>query len=166
MSRGSARIESPDVIRHFRGRVVAFDDTCRNTLMSIDAAIKRTSEWLKGERQVQLKQELRRCENAVNLAQNEYNRARFTAAGKASQATIDAKKVLDREKRKKDETEAKLEATRRWAVLFDAEVEKSLAGLKAFSIMLEEKTPKALSRLDTMVEKLEEYLGRGPQEKA
>ncbi len=159
MSQGSARIDSPDIIRHFRGRFVAFDDTCRNTLMGVDAAIKRTSEWLKGERQTQLKQELRKCENAVNLAQNEYNRVKFTAAGKASQATIDAKKVLDREKRRKEETEAKLEATRRWAVLFTAEVEKSLASLKSFSVMMDALTPKALARLDLMVEKLEEYLG-------
>lgn len=162
MSQGSARIDSPEVIRHFRGRYVAFDDICRNTIMSVDASIKRTSEWLKGERQVQLKQELRRCENAVNLAQNEYNRARFTASGKASQATIDAKKELDRQKRRKEEVEGMLERTKKWAVLFDAEVEKSLASVKAFSILLEGTTPRALARLDTMVEKLEAYFGHIP----
>lgn len=166
MSQGSARIDSPEVIRHFRGRYVAFDNTCRNTMMAVDATIKRTSEWLKGERQVQLKQEMRRSENAVNLAQNEYNRTRFTAAGKASQATIDAKKALDREKRKKEEVESMLERTKKWAVLFDAEVEKSLASLKSFSILLEGTTPRALSRLDVMMEKLEEYFGHIPPGKA
>jgi hypothetical protein len=166
MSQGSARIESPEIIRTLRGRFVAFNDVCRNTLMAVDASIKRTSEWLKGERQVQLKLELRRCENAVNLAQNEYNRVKFTNAGKASQAEIDAKKALDRQKRKKEETAEMLERTKKWAVLFDAEVEKSNASVKSFGILLDGTTPRALARLDTMIEKLEEYFGHIPPGKA
>ncbi|KAF0245863.1 MAG: hypothetical protein FD180_1222 [Planctomycetota bacterium] len=166
MSQGSARIESPEIIRNLRGRFVAFNDICRNTLMAVDASIKRTSEWLKGERQVQLKLELRKCENAVNLAQNEYNRVKFTNAGKASQAEIDAKKALDRQKRKKEETESMLERTKKWATLFDAEIEKSHASVRAFSIQLDGTTPRALSRLDTMIEKLEEYFGHIPPGKA
>jgi hypothetical protein len=166
MSQGSARIESPEIIRALRGRFVAFNDTCRNTLMAVDASIKRTSEWLKGERQVQLKLELRKCENAVNLAQNEYNRVKFTNAGKASQAEIDAKKALEKQKRKKEETEAMLERTKKWSVLFDAEVEKSNASVKSFGILLDGTTPAALARLDTMIEKLEEYFGHIPPGKA
>lgn len=157
MAQGSARVDSPDVIRHFRGRYVAFDDACRNTIMAVDAAIKRTSEWLKGEQQVHWKKELRRLENAVNIAQNEYNRQRFTSAGKPSQGVIDAKKALDKVKRQKEETEGKLEATKKWSVRLDAEVEKSLAAVKSFSIQLEASTPRALARLDQMIEALEAY---------
>jgi chromosome segregation ATPase len=161
-----ARIQSPDVIRQFRGRFVAFDESCRKATMGTDAALKKTAEWLKGEQQLAWKREVRKLENEVNLAQNEYNRQRFTAGGKATNALVDAKKALDKVRRRKEEAEARLEATKRWAVRLEAETEKLVATVRGFEVMLEELVPKGLSRLDRMVESLEEYLKTAPGENA
>ncbi|MBI2921025.1 MAG: hypothetical protein HYY18_08080 [Planctomycetes bacterium] len=164
MAHGSARIESPEILRQFRGAFSVFESSCRNALMGVDASIKRTGEWLKGEQQVRLKQDLRRHENAVNLAQNEYNRVKMSAAGAASNAVIDAKKLLDRAKRHKEEAHERLERAKKWSVTFAAEVEKLLAVVRSFEILLDDTTPRALSRLDRMVESLEEYLRTAPPE--
>ncbi|MCE9581311.1 MAG: hypothetical protein K8T20_02220 [Planctomycetes bacterium] len=164
MSHGPARIQSPDILRIFRGRLVVYDDATRNALMGVDATLKRTAEWLKGEQQLHWKKELRRHENAVNLAQNEYNRVKMSASGSASNAVLDAKKVLDKAKRLKEEAEKKLDATKRWATRFAADTEKLVAAVRSFEVLLDETTPKALSRLDRMVENLEEYLRTSPPE--
>jgi len=164
MSHGSARIDSPDTIRNFRVQFVEFETSARNALMAVNASVRRVSEWLKGEQQLYWKKELRNRENAVNLAQSDYNRAKLTAAGKTSNAEVDAKKVLDKAKRRKDEAEGKLEATKRWAVRIGTEMEKLVGAVRSFEVLLDETSPRALSRLDIMVEKLEEYLRTGPQE--
>lgn len=166
MSQGSARIDDPDVIRQFRIRLAAFDDACRNALLGVDAGVKRTSEWLKGEQQHHWKKELRSAENAVNIATGDFNRARLSSTGAASNAVLDAKKVLDKAKRRKENAETKLDATKRWAVRLTADLEKPLTAVRSFEILLDESTPKALSRLDRMVEKLEDYLRGTSSEKS
>jgi hypothetical protein len=166
MSQGSARISSPDILRQFRGRFVAFDESCRKAIMAMNSSLKRTSEWLKGEQQLFWKKELRRMENEVNLLQNEYNRQNFSAGGKATNALVDAKKALEKAKRRMEEVGARMEATKKWATKLDAETEKLVATVRGFEVLLEESTPKGLARLDRMVESLEEYLKLTPKEKA
>ncbi len=158
MSFGGADIESMEVLKDFRARFVAFDNLCRNALMGLDDEVKQAMEWLGGQQIPSLERLSRKCEEAVNKAQSDLAEAKWReATAGAKSSGYDERKALDRAKRRKEETESKLDAARRWRVALQQSIGKLSAPCNVLSNLLEHMTPLALSRLDRMLDSLEEY---------
>jgi hypothetical protein len=156
MAHGSADIESVQVLKDFRVALVKFESLCRNALVGVDAEIKRTMDWL-GSQIPLLERRSRKDEEAVNRALSELKEAqwRATYAGKASY--VDERRALDRAKRRKEETEARLAAARRWRTVLDQTIGKMVTPCNILAVQLDHLTPRALARLDQMLDSLEDY---------
>src|SRR5262245_33055406 len=158
MAFGGADIESMEILKDFRIRFVAFDNLCRNALMGLDGEVKAAQEWL-GAQQIPFLERLsRKCEEAVNKAQSDLSEVKWREAHAGSKSSgIDERKALERAKRRKEETEAKLDAARRWRIALQQSIGKLSTPCNVLSNLLEHMTPLALARLDSMLDALEEY---------
>jgi hypothetical protein len=162
MSYGGADIESLEILKDFRARFVEFESLCGNALMGLDGEIKHVQEWLGAQQIPFLERQARKCEEAVNKAQSDLTEVKWREmhAG-AKSSGIDERKALDRAKRRKEETDAKLDAAKRWRVTLQQSIGKLSTPCNVLSNLLEHMTPLALARLDRMMDSLEDYF-RGP----
>ena len=158
MAFGGADIESMDVLKDFRTRFLAFENLCRNALMGIDGDVKQTQEWL-GSQQIPFLERLsRKCEEAVNKAQSDLSEAKWRESHAGAKSSgIDERKALEKAKRRKEETEAKLDAARRWRTVMQQSIGKMSAPCNVLSNLLAHMTPLAVARLDKMLDSLEDY---------
>ena len=157
MAHGGVNIESPEVIQQFRNHFVLFDKACQQAVSGLKTDIQRTKDWLQREQLQHWKRELRKREEAYQTARRECHRARLQAQRSSESAYIEAKKVLDRATRRKEEAEQKIRSLKKWSGFLDHKVGELIGPCLNLSNQLESFTPRALARLDRMVESLEEY---------
>lgn len=156
-----ASIQSPDVIKDFRGKFIKFDALSRQALEGIRGDGHRVSEWLRGQCSYWTKElkkrhdDYERARLAFNIAKDVHN-----VYGKAS--SVDERKEMARCQRLKEEAEQKLAASKKWSMHLDREIEKQMGAINVLAGMLESSTPQALSKLNQLVEKLEDYLRAAP----
>lgn len=162
MGFGGADLESMDVLKDFRARFVEFDSLCRNALMGLDGEVKTVQEWLGAQQIPTLERQARKCEEAVNKAQSDLMEAKWRESHAGAKSSgYDERKALDRAKRRKEETEAKLDAAKRWRVVLQQSIGKLSTPCNVLANLLEHMTPLALARLDRMLDSLEDYF-QGP----
>ncbi|MCX7806400.1 MAG: hypothetical protein N3A38_14620 [Planctomycetota bacterium] len=164
MSQGSARIDTPDVLKEFRNRFIAFDKSCRQAVYGIRADVNRVIEWIRNDRMRYWKEELKKREEKLLQARSAYIAARFGGPHERKPSYVEEEKALRKAEQRKAEAEAKLEAARRWSRLLDQETEKLMGPVNALTAMLDDNTPKALARLETMIVSLERYFSERPAE--
>ncbi len=162
MSYNGARIESPELIKEFRAHYLKFDEACRQALAGMRSDAHRVLQWLRNDQLRHWKEELRRAEDAVQLAKSEYALARFGAAAMRKPSYIDEQKALKKAERRKEEAQRKIEMIKRWASVLEQQTEKMMGPVNLLATMLEQQTPKSIGKLDTMTENLEEYLRMRP----
>ncbi|MBM4047459.1 MAG: hypothetical protein FJ279_20325 [Planctomycetes bacterium] len=158
MAHGSARIESPEVIQQFRNHFVDFDRVCRQAVSEAQGDIQNTSEWLQREQLFYWKRELRKRDEAFQKARLEYERARRETLHSGRSTAVDAKVAFEKARRLKEEAETKLQAVKKWTVLLEHSAHEFIGPCLALSTQLGALTPRALARLDKMVQSLEAYL--------
>ena len=164
MAHGPARIDSPQIIKDFRGKIVVFDQTCRNALMGCDTDVRKTVNWLNGEQLLHCKTQLRRRQEALVFARRKLSQAKMAAAMKTQSSYADEMRALHKAKREKEDAEEKVEVVRRWAVLLEQKIQKMQSPCRILTAHLDSIVPRALSRLDRMVIGLEGYFTPPPEE--
>jgi len=153
MSPKSARIDSPDVIKRFRNDFVLFDTACQQALEGIRSDITRTLGWLKGEQLSYWKQQIRKRDDLVLRAKAAYQRVRFAS----NAAGLDEKRALQKAIRAKEEAEEKLKRVKKWGQEIERKSGVMLGPCMHLSVQLADMTPRAISRLDRMVDSLDAY---------
>ncbi len=161
MTQKPAHIESPEVIRELRKRFEAFDQACRGALSGCVADFNGTLEWLRNEQRTNLKIQLRKCEEALAAARGEYEQARWASSRENRSGVVEAMRALEKAKRRKEEVERKIEATKKWTVVMEQTAVKMLGPCNALTILLDQRTPQVLARLDRMLDNLDEYFRPG-----
>lgn len=157
MASGPARIESPDLIRELRRRYLLFDQACRNALMGCTADVRGVREWLRTEQRLGLRLQLRKCEEALNQARQKYEEARWAAARGGRSSGVEELRALEKARLRKEEVERKIAAVQKWSGILDQTIDKMMGPCHALGILLDQRTPQAVARLDRMEENLEEY---------
>lgn len=149
----SARIESPEILKEFRNRFVVFDGDCRRALEGVKTDINSTVAWLNGEQLSYWKQQLRKREEMVLKAKSAYHTARL---GGQSHCLIELKD-LQKAQRLKEEAEQKMLRVKKWVQQIERKSAMLLGPCMRLSVELADLTPRALSRLDTMIDSLDAY---------
>jgi hypothetical protein len=162
MAQRPANIESPEVIKELRNRFVTFDQTCRNALMGCSADVHGTREWLRTEQRLSLKVQLRKCEEALVTAKREYEQARWAADKGGRSSGVEEMRALEKARQRKEEVERKVAAVSKWSAVLDQTVTKMMGPCNALTILLDQRTPQAMARLDQMLDRLEEYFRPSP----
>jgi hypothetical protein len=166
MASKSASIDTPDIIRDFRKQFITFDHECRRALSGVNSDVNKTVEWLRRDQPSFWKKELRSCEELVRQARSEYLRAKNAPRQVRRPSHIEERAVLEKAERRRDDARKKMEATKRWAGILESKVEKIMGPILSLSSLLDDLTPKAVNRLDRMIESLDEYFRESPGEAA
>jgi hypothetical protein len=164
MSQRPARIESPEVIRELRNHLAVFDQKCRNALMACVGDIQGTREWLRNDRQLYWKHQLRKREEEMLNAKRELTQAQWASSQGGRSAGVDEQRALDKAKRRYEEAQQKIEIVKKWTLLLEQRVVKMLGPVHSMLILLDQKIPPAIARVDQMLDDLEAYFRQPPQE--
>ncbi len=162
MAQGSAHINSPDVIKEFRNHFAIFDGICQQALSEMQRDVQRTAEWLGREQLVHWKKELRKRGERFTVAKLEYQRMRRVAVRSPQSTAIDAKIAFQKATRLKEEAEAKVRAVKKWMALLEHDAAELMGPCFVLAAQLDSLTPRALARLDRMVDSLDGYFRTAP----
>jgi len=162
MAKGSARITSPEIIKEFRNRFALFDEVCRRVLSEVQWDIRKAAEWVQREQLRYWQKEVRQRVEVFHRAQLEYQRAHREAVRSPQSTAIDVRIAFEKAKRRREEAETKLRGVKKWMTLLAHDTGELMGPCLALSAQLEHLTPRALARLDRMVESLEAYLRTSP----
>ena len=157
-----ANISSPEIITRFRARFVEFDADCRRALEGSRGDVARIEHWLRQEQASYWKRQLRNREEMVEKAKRDYISAMHNDGGfQGRKSAVDEKKALDRALRLKAEAEAKIQAVKRWLLTIDKQVADFSGACLSLASLLDATTPRALARMDEMLDGLDGYMRPG-----
>ncbi len=158
MRRESANIRSPEVIRRFRHRFVEFSEHGHRIVDTVKGDVSSVSSWLRGEQLRHWKSQQRRWHDRMKEAWRDYVNARYGDRRMGKTSCVEERLAYERARRKKEEAEKKIIIVRRWADALEREASRLMPPCLRFEGLLVSSTPKALARLDHMLDNLEEYL--------
>lgn len=160
MSRGgSANIRSPEVLKRFRHRFVEFDEQAHLALDTISGDVSSVLEWLRKEQLTHWRGQLRRRHEEMQKAWRDYVNARHGDRRMGKPSSVDERKAYERARRRKEEAEQKIEIISRRAEALEREATRLLPPCLRFDAMLVSLAPKAIARLDHMLDNLDVYFG-------
>ncbi len=157
----TANISGPEVLKRFRHRFVKFDDECRQALGAVNGDVARIVEWLRREQLAHWKRQLRKREEMVQSFRLEYLSATQEDKYHRKSSGVDERKRLEKAKRMKTEAEDKIQLVKKWSMVIESKSGTLLRPCSSLSTTLEIKTPRALARLDKMLDSLDNYLRPG-----
>ena len=142
MRRESANIRSPEVIRRFRHRFVEFSEHGHRIVDTVKGDVSSVSRW----------------HDRMKEAWRDYVNARYGDRRMGKTSCVEERLAYDRARRRKEEAEKKIIIVRRWADALEREAARLMPPCLRFEGLLVSSTPRALARLDHMLDNLEEYL--------
>lgn len=158
MALNRADIDSPEVIKHFRFRLIKFEETAKQAIAGIHSDVYRVAGWLGHEQSKYWSMELRKREEEFQLTKLAYKNAKDPMSAYKKDSAVDERKEMHLAERRRDEAEQKLKAVKRWTMMIDRETEEMLGPVNVFAGTLDASTPKAIAKLDLLIQKLEDYL--------
>jgi hypothetical protein len=158
MSMGRANIDSPEVLKNFRNHLLKFGKSCDSAIADAKADCARVSEWLRHEQLNHWKRELTKRNEQYQRAKSEYAEARYGSDYTRKNSYVDELKEMRKAEQKKEEAERKLALIKKWSGLLEQKTEKMMGPLNQLAGVLDTALPQSLSRLETMIFSLEDYL--------
>ena len=158
----SARIESPEILKEFRNHLVKFEGRCRQAAYEAKADTQQVLHWIQHDQHQHWKHEFRKREELLLRARSAYLLARHGATHLRKPSWIEEERAMKRAEARKIEAEQKLETVKRWAGMLEQRTEKLMGPISNLSVTLDTTVPLALSRLDSMIQNLEEYMRSFP----
>ncbi len=158
MAHGPANIRSPDVIKRFRSSFIKFTEESRRAVEDIQRDVSKVQLWLDHEQLAHWKHELRKRDEVMQRARREYTLARTDRGPLRKDSCVDEKKAYDKAVRLHEEAERKLATVKKTLLTLEQHTTKALGPVLALSSMLAAEAPKAVVRLDSMLDKLDDYL--------
>ena len=89
MDGGSAKLQSPDVLRRFRHELIKFDKDSRQGLAGILGDLPRVIDWLQREQQSYWKLQLRKREQKLEEARRAFVRVRYDESYLGRNSAVD-----------------------------------------------------------------------------
>jgi hypothetical protein len=135
-----------------------FAHDAREALTSFDTEVARTLDWLLEEMPQFWKNEIRRCEEALQEARIDLERCRNTPLpGGGTPSCMEQKKALDRAKAKLQYAHDKFDATRKWGAVASREASEYSGRSNQLGSVFDSELPKAILVLDRVMRSLEAY---------
>ncbi len=153
----AANIGDPQVIRAFRHCLIQFDEQAHLALSAVSSDVNRVAEWLKREQLAYWKVQVRKREELVRVAKSAYLRAAHGPKYQKKTSGVEERKHLNKMKRLKEEAEEKVIKVKRWTAMLEQKARPLLTSSQILSNLLQMNTPRALARLDQMLDSLDDY---------
>ena len=161
MQSGSARLTSPEVIRQFRARFIAFGNESRKELESVRTDVNAVLDWLHGEQKAHWESELRKRSEAAAIAKRTYVFLLYDTSQLKKDHLEDERQAMLKTARRRDEAEAKLKVIKKWSLTINHEVMNDLKPCEVLASHLATLCPKVAHRLDQILDRIDDYLRPG-----
>lgn len=149
-----AHVTSVEAIEAFRAHLLTYASKARPVLEEACDDVSRTRQWLEGDRRLHWEAQVRRRARDLEAAQQ----ALFSAGlANLRQPTSAEHAAVQRARRALAEVEARLKATKRWALDFDNRVEPLVKQLDHLRTVLVHDLPKAAAYLAETIRLLDAY---------
>ena len=158
MAKPSANIASPEVIQRFRAQFIVFDAESRRELGGIQNAVRSVQNWVQVEQASHWKSELRKRHEVAEATKRAYTMVRNTGGKMKKDDIEEERKAMVKAKRRLEEAEEKLETIKKWTLILEREAVWNVKPCVALASRLLSLTPKAIHRLDQMLDNLDIYL--------
>ncbi|MFH1707148.1 MAG: hypothetical protein ABIF71_04435 [Planctomycetota bacterium] len=162
MAGNSVNLSSPEVIRQFRGRFIDFSIECRKELESVRTDMQAVVGWLTGEQKAHWESELRKRSEEAAIAKRTYVFMLYDTSQLKKDHLEDERQAMIKTARRRDEAEAKLKVIKQWLLTLNHEVMNDLKPCEVLSSYLATLTPRAVHRLDQMLDNIDAYLRPAP----
>jgi prefoldin subunit 5 len=156
MSR-SARIESIEALKELRTFLCNFGRKISVALEDADFDIRRTLDWLKNDRHVYWKKEMRIRSEQLVRAKLELKRKQYFEQS-PGHYFADEKKAVAAAQRRFDEAEDKLKKVRSWIPRLEKESKTCHGSLQGLSNLVQIELPNRRTQIDGMICALESYV--------
>jgi len=159
----SAKVGSIDAINAFRVALVKFGEYAYAALTDAESEISRTMVWLENEQRQYWQSQLRKRHDLVTRLKEAVRMKKlFKNAAGQYESAFDEEKALKQAMRQLEEAQEKAAATRRWVSKLQKEIHIYKGSVQRFSTAVQSDLPVAISRLERIVRKLEEYVALAP----
>lgn len=152
-----ASIRDPEVLRRVREAYVTFDKDTHRAVASVTSSVSQVREWLGREQLAYWTRQLRLRQEALRAAKSDYNRAVRGPRTIMRNSGFDERKAMNKAKARMEEAEEKIKVVKRWTRMLDEKADPLMAAVSRLARLLEQSTPRALGRLDTMLDSLDAY---------
>jgi succinate dehydrogenase/fumarate reductase flavoprotein subunit len=158
MAKG-ARVESIDVIKHFRSALVKFQESANAALTDAESEMHQAHTWLDTEQRQHWQREIRKCQELVMRCKEAVRMKKlFKDSTGSKQSAIDEEKALKVAERKLQEAEQKSANVKRHLLKLPKEVQTYKGLTQRFATSVQQDIPLALARLGEMVAQLDAYV--------
>ena len=161
-----ARVDSINALKQFRASLVQFTQTAAVAVEEVDMEIQRTHTWLQQDRYRYWKTKLHNRSEAYVQAKQVLNQRQLfeRAVQGVPSSCVDERKALQVAEQRLRETEHTFQRVRSWIPQMEREMNDYKGGVKGLASAVQMDIPKALARLDRMVDSLEAYVVLAPPE--
>jgi hypothetical protein len=159
-----ARVKSIDEMQRMAAALAGFHADASAALDELDMEVRRAMQWIGDDCRQYWKQEVRRSTERVVEAKLALEHAQMFRGGEERQGScIEEKKILEREKRRLQIAETKVEAVKHWTGVLDRAINEYRAVRSQFGNWLEGDFPKAEAAMGRMIVALDAYVHLGTQ---
>jgi hypothetical protein len=154
----TARVQSVDDIRAFRGVLVKFTEEAQTALISAEAELIRTASWLEGQQTSHWQDEVRKRTAIVGKCKDAIREKRLYKDSTGTYPSAhEEEKALRVAQHRLEEAELKLAATRKYSRILQREILLYKGQVQRFSTVAQVDLPQAIAWLDRVVMKLQAY---------
>jgi hypothetical protein len=158
-----AQVKSIQSLQAMTAALECFHSDASSALDELDMQIRRATQWIGEDCREYWKQEVRRSTERVVEAKLALQHAQmFRGMGDDRRSScIEEQKILEREKRRLELAQSRVEAIRHWVLTIDRALNEFRAARAQFATWLEADFPKAVMVMGRMIESLENYVRMG-----
>jgi hypothetical protein len=157
-----ASVKSIDSLQAMTAALECFHADVVSALDELDMEIRRAMQWIGDDCRQYWRQEVRRSTERVVEAKLALEHAQmFRGEAGRPASCIEEKKILERERRRLQLAEAKIEAVKHWAITIERALNEYRAVRSQFANWLEADFPKAIAVMGRMIAALEAYVRLG-----
>jgi hypothetical protein len=166
MSEPVARIDDLDVIKSLKAAIWKFAETANVALTDAESEMNRALMWLENEQRAFWEGQLRKRAELVERAKEAVRMKKiFKDSAGRQQSAVDEEKALKIAIRRMEEAEQKIVSVKKFTQKLRKEMMMYKGHVQRFATSVQNELPLASAQLDSLLDKLQQYVGlAAPQE--
>ena len=158
--RESANVHSIEAVERFAAVLRQFGDEAQRILLGLDQQVNRALHWIDHDAPAYWQHQIRRSFDLVGETRVNLELCRLRNVGGQRASCIDEQRAFERAKRRLEESQAKLELVRQWAIRAHRAVDEYRGRIGSLKHHLDADVPRTLALLERTVNALDAYAQR------
>ena len=158
MAGRTANISSIDAVQGLKLALQQFEADVQDALILLELESRRPVDWIENDRTRYWPREMQKASDAVSEARLAVEQREAAIRPGEGRSSYDARKQLEKAKRRLRLTETKIEAVRKWKLVIRKEVEEFKVQAERLKHFLESDMQRSIATLDRMAESLAAYV--------